>query len=185
MIDGKKKIVYISFLIALASVLQIVESLFPHPLPWLRLGLANMITLTGLVIFGYAVAVQVAALRAILSSFLLGTFFTPGFFLSFSGALMSALVMGGIYSLGSMRKGNPSPRYLSGFSIVGVSILGALTHNLTQLFVAYFFLVRHRGLFIILPFLILAAIVTGFITGHGANYLSREMVKIIPDFGKR
>jgi len=185
MIDGKKRIVYISFLIALASVLQIVESLFPHPLPWLRLGLANMITLTSLVIFGYAVALQVATLRAILSSFLLGTFFTPGFFLSFSGALMSALVMGGIYSLGSRRKGNPSPRCPSGFSIVGVSILGALTHNLTQLFVAYFFLVRHRGLFIILPFLIMAAIVTGFITGYGANYLSREMVKIIPEFGKR
>jgi len=184
MIDGKKRIVYISFLIALASVLQIVESLFPHPLPWLRLGLANMITLTSLVIFGYAVAVQVAALRAILSSFLLGTFFAPSFFLSFSGALMSALVMGGVYSLGRMGKGNPSPRYPFGFSIVGVSILGALTHNLTQLFVAYFFLVRHKGLFIILPFLIVAAVVTGFITGYGANSLSREMRKITLEAGK-
>jgi heptaprenyl diphosphate synthase len=182
--DGKKKIVYISILIALASTLQIVESLFPHPLPWLRLGLANMITLTSLVIFGYAVAVQVAVLRTILSSFLLGTFFTPGFFLSFSGALMSALVMGGIYSLGKIGKSNPSPQYLFGFSIIGVSILGAVSHNVTQLFVAYLFLIRHKGVFLIFPFLIVAAVVTGFITGYGANCLSREMRKITIKAGK-
>jgi len=48
--DGRKRIVYISALIAIASVLQIAESLFPHPVPWLRLGLANMITLASLVI---------------------------------------------------------------------------------------------------------------------------------------
>ena len=182
--DGKKRIIHISALIALASTLQIGESLFPHPLPWLRLGLANMITLTSLVIFGYAIAVQVAVLRTILSSFLLGTFFTPGFFLSFSGALVSALVMGGIYSLGKTVKSNPSSQYLFGFSIIGVSILGAVTHNLTQLFVAYVFLIRHKGVFLTLPFLIVAAVVTGFITGYGANYLSREIRRITPDDSK-
>lgn len=184
LMDGKKKIVYISVLIAVASTLQIVESLFPHPLPWLRLGLANMITLTSLVIFGYAVAIQVAVLRTILSSFLLGTFFTPGFFLSFSGALVSALVMGGVYSLGRIGKSNPSPQYLFGFSIIGVSILGAVSHNVTQLFLAYLFLIRHKGVFLTLPFLIVAAVVTGFITGYGANYLSREMRKITIEAGK-
>ena len=182
--DGKKRIVYISVLIALASTLQIGESLFPHPLPWLRLGLANMITLTSLVIFGYAIAFQVAVLRTILSSFLLGTFFTPGFFLSFSGALVSALVMGGIYSLGKTGKSNPSSQSFFGFSIIGVSILGAVSHNLTQLFVAYLFLIRHKGVFLMLPFLIVAAVVTGFITGYGANYLIREMRKIMPEVGK-
>jgi len=182
--DGKKRIVYISALIALASVLQIGESLFPHPVPWLRLGLANMITLTSLIIFGYAIAIQVAVFRTVLSSFLLGTFFTPGFFLSFSGALMSALVMGGIYSLGRMGRGNPSSRYLFGFSIIGVSILGAVSHNLTQLFVAYLFLIRHRGVFLILPFLIVAGVVTGFITGYGANCLSREVGKIMVEGNK-
>jgi len=182
--DEKKRILYISVLIALASVLQIAESLFPHPLPWLRLGLANMITLTSLVIFGYAVAVQVAVLRTILSSFLLGTFFTPGFFLSFSGALMSALVMGGMCSLRKVAEGNPSPRYLFGFSIMGVSILGAVTHNLTQLFVAYFFLIRHRGVFLVLPFLIVASVVTGYIVGYGANCLSRQVGKIMVEAGK-
>jgi heptaprenyl diphosphate synthase len=184
LMDGKKRIAYISVLIAVASTLQIVESLFPHPLPWLRLGLANMITLTSLVIFGYAVAIQVAVLRTILSSFLLGTFFTPGFFLSFSGALVSALVMGGVYSLGRIGKSNPSPQYLFGFSIIGVSILGAVSHNVTQLFLAYLFLIRHKGVFLTLPFLIVAAVVTGFITGYGANYLSREMKKITIEAGK-
>jgi len=182
--DEKKRILYISVLIALASALQIAESLFPHPLPWLRLGLANMITLTSLVIFGYAVAVRVAVLRTILSSFLLGTFFTPGFFLSFSGALMSALVMGGTYSTRKVAEGNPSPRYMFGFSIMGVSILGAVSHNLTQLFVAYLFLIRHRGVFLALPFLIVAGVVTGYITGYGANCLSREVGKIMAEGSK-
>jgi len=181
MIDGKKRIVYISVLIAFASALQIGESLFPHPLPWLRLGLANMITLASLLIFGYAVALQVAMLRTILSSFLLGTFFTPAFFLSFSGSLVSALVMGGIYSLGEMGRENPFPRQFLGFSVIGLSILGAVSHNITQLFIAYFFLIRHKGVFLILPFLIAAAVITGFITGYGANYLVSQMRKVIPE----
>jgi len=182
---NNKRILYISVLVALASVLQITESLFPHPLPWLRLGLANMITLTSLVIFGFGIAVQIAVLRTILSSFLLGTFLSPGFFLSFSGALVSALVMGGIYSLGSIEKSNPSSHYLFGLSIIGVSILGAVSHNLTQLFVAYLFLIRHKGVFLTLPFLILAGVVTGYVVGYGANYLSKEVRKIVVEDGKK
>jgi len=177
--DEKKKISYISVLVALASVLQITENIFPHPLPWLRLGLANMISLASLVLFGWAVAVQVAALRTILSSFLLGTFLTPGFLLSFSGALVSALVMGAVYNLGKNSKNNLTNGYLPRFSIVGVSILGAVTHNLTQLFFAYLLLIRHRGVFWTLPFLIIAAVVTGLITGYGASYLVRQASKII------
>jgi heptaprenyl diphosphate synthase len=67
---------------------------------------------------------------------------------------------------------------------MGVSILGAVTHNLTQLFVAYFFLIRHRGVFLVLPFLIVGGVVTGYIVGYGANCLSRQVEKIMVEAGK-
>ena len=89
-----QNIYQVALLVALACVLQISESLIPHPIPGLRLGLANMITLTALVVLGFKYALEIAILRTILSSFILGTFMSPGFFLSFAGAIISTLVMG-------------------------------------------------------------------------------------------
>lgn len=161
-INKMKRTVQISLLITSAVVFQIVETMIPHPIPWLRLGLANMVTLVGIVLFGFLAGIQVAVLRTVLSSFILGTFFTPTFFMSFAGALMAALIMGILY------------RFPMGFGIIGVSISGALVHNFTQLVVAYLFLVRHKGIFLLMPFLILSALVTGYITGYGADYILKR-----------
>jgi heptaprenyl diphosphate synthase len=47
------KIYQIALLVALACILQISESMIPHPIPGLRLGLANMVTLTTMVLLGF------------------------------------------------------------------------------------------------------------------------------------
>ena len=113
-----KKIYKIALLVAFACVLQIAESLIPHPIPGLRLGLANMLTLTALVVLGFGYALEVAVLRTVLSAFIMGTFMSPTFILSFAGAVVSTLIMGFFY-------------WLSGFhrrfrlSIIGISIIGA------------------------------------------------------------
>ena len=86
----------LALLVAVACVLQIAESLLPHPIPGLRLGLANTLTLIALVSFGFRHALQITILRTILSSFIIGTFMAPGFILSFSAGIVSTLVMGAI-----------------------------------------------------------------------------------------
>ena len=153
-----KHIYKIAFLVSISCVLQIAESLIPHPIPGLRLGLSNVITLIALVTMGFGYALEITILRTLLSSFIVGTFMSPTFVLSFSAGLMSTVSMGFFYWLGRRQ------RYLR-LSIVGISIVGALTHNIMQLYLAYFLLIKHPGVFIFFPWLCIGAVVMGLVTG--------------------
>lgn len=155
-----------AFLVSLSCVLQIAESLFPHPVPGIRLGLANVMTLIALVNLGVYSALEVAILRVVVSSFILGTFMSPAFILSFCSALVSTFVMALIFWL--VR----SIKYFR-LSIVGVSVIGALAHNLTQLVLAYFILIRHQAIFMFLPWLCVGAVIMGWITGIAAGRICR------------
>lgn len=148
----------IALLVALSCVLQIAESLIPHPIPGLRLGLANIITLVALINLGFGYAIEITILRTVLSSFVMGTFMSPGFILSFLAGVMSAFTMGFLYWLTHVVR-----QHL--FSIVGISIAGALTHNIIQICLAYFILIKHAGIFIFLPWLSIGAVFIGWFTG--------------------
>ena len=169
-IQKDNKIYKIALLVALACVLQIAESLIPHPIPGLRLGLANMLTLTAMVVLGFGYALEVAVLRTVLSAFIMGTFMSPTFILSFSGAVTSTLIMGFFY-------------WLSGFhrqfrlSIIGISIIGAFCHNLVQLYLAYLLLVKHAGIFVFLPWLSIGAVATGWVVGVVAGGVCRSLTE--------
>jgi len=152
----------IALLVSLSCVLQISESYIPHPVPGLRLGLANIMTLLALVDLGFKASLEVAILRTIVSSFMMGTFMSPTFILSFSGALISAFIMGSFYRLARTYK-----RFH--LSIVGISILGALSHNAVQLYLAYLLLIRHKAIFIFLPWLSIGALIMGWVTGVAAG----------------
>ena len=148
----------VALLIGLACVLQIAESMIPHPVPGLRLGLANMLTLTAMVVLGFGYALEVAVLRTVLSSLIMGTFMSPTFILSLSGAVISTLVMGFFYWLSGLSK-------YCRLSIIGISIVGAFVHNLVQLYLAYLLLVKHPGIFIFFPWLSIGAVATGWVVG--------------------
>jgi len=158
----------IALLVSMSCVLQISESLIPHPIPGLRLGLANIMTLIAIVNLGFKAGLEVAILRTILSSFMLGTFMSPTFILSFSGAVVSTLIMGFLYRLARIQR-----HYR--LSIVGISIAGALSFNMVQLYLAYLILVRHKGIFAFLPWLSLGALVMGWVTGIAAGSICRRL----------
>lgn len=158
----------IALLVSLACVLQIAESLIPHPVPGLRLGLANIITLAALVNLGFGYALEITVLRTVLSSFIMGTFMSPGFILSFAAGVMSTLTMGFLYWLAYAGKHRL-------FSIVGISVAGALAHNIVQLGLAYFILVRHAGIFIFLPWLSIGAVFIGWFTGVVASNICLKL----------
>ncbi|MFH1415219.1 MAG: Gx transporter family protein [Elusimicrobiota bacterium] len=146
---------------ASASALNIAESFIPMPLPWMKLGLANMITLIALITMGRSFAVSLAVGRVFVSSILLGTLFSPAFYLSISGAVVSALFMALIY------------RPLGKLSPVGVSVVGAVIHSVTQLSVVMLLFIRHPGISAILPLIMVSSVAAGLINGYLA-------VKIVP-----
>ena len=145
-------------LVAGASVLQVAESMLPHPLPGVRLGLANIMTLVALVYLGPGPAVGLVVVRTLVSSIILGTFLSPAFWLSFAGGLGSTAVMTGLF-IWSERFGR------AGFSLIGISVAGAATHMLAQVTLVYLVFIRSPGVLLLWPWLGLGAVATGIVTG--------------------
>jgi len=143
-------------LLAMAMGLQVLESMMPPPvpLPGIKLGLANLMTVLAILMLGPVSGVLLAATRSILGSLLLGTFLSVGFFLSVGGAIVSAIVIA--IALKWLRPG---------LSLIGVSVLGALTHNTVQLGLAWVFFIQQGVLFYYLPMLWLLALISGTATG--------------------
>ena len=157
-------------LVAIACVLQIAESLIPHPVPGVRLGLANMITLVTMADLGFAAALEVAVLRTVVSSLVLGSFLTPGFMLSFSSAIVSTVVMGLFWRFSAA-----FPAW--GFSFIGISVASAVAHNATQLYLAYLLMIKHTSIFYFAPWLVISGVLMGWFTGLVAAEVLKNLQK--------
>lgn len=150
-----KRLTTIAMLVAHAIVLQIIETLLPNPfpIPGVKLGLANIITLLALVLYDFRTAFAIAFLRSLLGSLLIGTLFSTGFFLSLSGAIVSTCLMALLL------------RLFPGFNLLGVSVAGAAAHNLGQLALAAL-IIGHAGVYAYLPVMLLFSLPTGLLTGY-------------------
>jgi heptaprenyl diphosphate synthase len=172
-LQSTRNIVLLSLLVALAIALRGLEALIPNPLPWVRIGLANIMTLLSILLFGLKSGLLLTVLRILIASLLFGTFLSPVFFLSLSAGLVSTTVMG---------LGNRYGRHL--FSPVGLSVMGGITHNATQLVVAYFLLIRQIHIFYLLPILALIGLVTGCLNGWVVliiyKHLRQQMPHLLP-----
>ncbi|MBF0558959.1 MAG: Gx transporter family protein [Nitrospirae bacterium] len=157
----------IALLASYALALHGLEAFIPTPIPWLRLGLSNIITVITLFFYGMKPALTVTMIRILLGSLFIGTFLGPGFFLSLSGGLAGTVSMGLAAAL--------FPRL---FSPLGISLIGAFFHNIAQLFIAYLLFVRQiQAILVVLPFLIVAGTLTGACNGYAAKYLIQEIRK--------
>lgn len=143
---------------ALAITIHIAESALPTPLPGIKPGLANVVTLLVLHCYGWRLAVWVALLRVLVGSILIGTFLSPAFFLSASGALLSTAVLGLLY--GFSRR---FPDYRVG--PLGMAIAAALAHMSGQFWIAYWLYVPHPGILALYPLLMTLAAGLGIVTG--------------------
>ncbi|MDQ7016620.1 MAG: Gx transporter family protein [Gammaproteobacteria bacterium] len=151
----------IVWLTSLAITIYVVEATLPSPLPGVKPGLANIVTLFTLYYFGFSSAVWVSLLRVLAGSLLLGTFLSPAFFLSLSGACCSLLVL-------ALTRKLP-------LSLFGLSLLASLAHMLGQFFTAYFLFIPHSGLFHLLPILMTAALVFGLVSGTIAHATLKQL----------
>ncbi|THF65386.1 Gx transporter family protein [Pseudothauera rhizosphaerae] len=144
-------------------MLTVAEAAIPLPLPGVKPGLANIVTLIVLARWGWREAVWVALLRVVAGSLLLGQFLAPGFFLSFSGAVASLVTLGFAMHL---------PRRW--FGPVSLSIFAAFAHIGAQLVVARLWLVPHDGVFYLTPVFAAAAVLFGVVNGLIAARLLRD-----------
>jgi len=162
----------VALLVAVAIALHGFERTIPTPIPWLRFGFANIITLTAVVFYGLRVALMITLIRVFVVSLFVGTFLGPGFILSLGGGLASTIAMGGVfYLLGGL------------FSPLGLSLIGAFAHNLAQLFLAYLLFVRKIDAIlylspVILVFGVLAGTVNGLASGMLIISLREEGLRV-------
>lgn len=144
----------IAYLAALAIGLSLVDAAIPSPLPGVKPGLANIVTLIVLARFGWRVAAWVSLLRVIAGSIVLGTFLSPSFVLSATGAIAALLALGLTRAL---------PKRL--FGPVSHSIVAAFAHVAGQIAVVYLWFIPHAGLAYLVPVFAAAALVFGTVNG--------------------
>ena len=159
---------HIARMAALALGLSVLEAAIPSPLPGVKPGLANIVTLIVLTRYGWRTAAWVSLLRVLAGSVLFGSFLTPGFFLSLSGALLSLAVL-------AVSQHLPS-RW---FGPVTHSLFAAFAHIAGQLLLVYCWLIPHVGLLYLVPIFAAAALLFGTVNGLiAAHFLNGGRIKI-------
>lgn len=162
--DKKKRDAVIVILISNAILISLLELLIPLPVPvpGVKLGLANIITIIAIVFLDLKDVLLIVSTRCIVAAVLSKGITALPF--SLSGGILSALVMWLCY--------HKLSRWLS---LKGISVAGAIVHNGAQLSVASLILGESVLLFY-LPVLMISAVVTGLITGFVAG-LTVEKIK--------
>jgi heptaprenyl diphosphate synthase len=131
-----------------------IEYLIPKPLPFMRIGLANLPLMLALDLFPLKTYLLLALIKVLGQAIVTGTLFSYVFLFSFAGSFVSAL------SMFALRR-FPGPGRLS---LAGIGAAGAVLSNGTQLVLARF-LVFGAGIRFLIPPFLAAGLVTGFSLG--------------------
>lgn len=162
-----KKLVILSLLTSQALVLHVIERMITPPIfmPGVKLGLANVISLFAIIIFGGKEAMLIVFLRTLLGSFFGGGF--SAFAYSIAGGVLSTLIMTFMY------------KYCKGaFSIVSISVVGSVFHNIGQILIASI-VVSNVNLFFYLPILLIAGVIMGIFIGVTVQYTIKPLSTIL------
>lgn len=164
-----QQLIRISILVSIGLALFIFESYIPRPLPWMKPGLANIVTVLALYLYGFRSGLMVTFLRVVIASLILGSFFNPAFLLAIGGGIGATCIMGLLITVWPQQ-----------FSVIGVSIAGAFFHNTIQLLLAAIIIIRNMQLFYLLPALMLSSIPTGFIVGIISLFILQRIRDNLP-----
>jgi len=150
----------VAALAAAAIGLTLVEAAIPLPIPGVKPGLANIVTLVVLYRYGWRTAAWVAGLRIVAGALALGQFLTPAFVMSLSGGVASLVLL----ALAIRLPGR-------WFGPVGLSVLAAFAHIGAQLLVVDAWLLPGASILGLMPLFLSAAWITGLANGFAANHL--------------
>lgn len=164
----KNKVRYIAFygvMIALALIFSYIESFIPVnafiPIPGVKLGLANIVVLFALYTMRFRDALIIAIIRILISGLLFGNPMTIAY--SLAGGMLSLVVMA------LLKK--------SKLSMMGVSMVGGICHNIGQLVVAVLLTETVRIAYF-LPVLLISGMATGLLMGFVAKLIVDRVDKI-------
>jgi len=144
----------IALLGAFCLFLSTIEYVIPKPLPFMRIGIANLPLMLALDIFPFHTFLVLVGIKVLGQALITGTLFSYIFLFSLSGTALAAISM---YIL----------RRLLGpgrVSFIGVGTAGAMISNISQLVMAWLFLFRDNVRYIAPPFLT-AGLITGIVLG--------------------
>lgn len=162
-----KKLTLLSLFTTISLAVYAIESAIPPlvPIPGIKLGLANIVTLVLLRRFRAGDALMVLCCRILLSALLFGQ--ALSLLYSLAGGLASLFVMCLVMKLLQKKW-----IYLTG-------AMGGLTHNMGQLLTAWA-ITATSGVFAYLPFLVISGVITGLFTGLCAGFLDRYLASRLP-----
>ncbi len=154
-----------ALLTAVALIIFVVELAIPNPfpVPGVKLGLANIVTVYAMFKIGPADTLMILLSRILLGSMFSGQMMS--FFYSLTGGIFCYLVMLVLV------------RILSTHQIWVCSVIGAICHNFGQILVAIV-LTKTTALIVYLPVLVISGILTGLFTGFAAQFLCEKMEKL-------
>ena len=160
-----KRVAYLGLFIALAFVFSYIEFLIPVNIgvPGAKLGLANLVIIVVLYLFGEKDAIALSVTRIVLVGFTFAN--VASMLYSLAGAVLSFLAMALAKRTGLL-------------SITGVSVLGGVFHNVGQIIVAILVL-ETSGLIYYLPVLLIAGIASGVAIGLLGAMVTKRLKNVL------
>jgi heptaprenyl diphosphate synthase len=159
--SATKRIVMTALFTAASLMAGMLESRFPLPFPGMRLGLANIFTITAMLLSGPADAIAVTTARLVLSFMVTGN--AVAMLCSVGGVAISLPVTITLYKM-----------FPDGLSISAISTAGAYAFNFGQM-AAIAITLQTTDVFSYLPWLLAVATATGFAIGRVAEKMSRHL----------
>lgn len=158
-----QRLVFLSLLIAVAMVLSYFERFIPLPwnVPGMKLGLANVITLSAMYYFSKRNVFSIVIVRVVLTSLILGSMM--GFFYSLAGGVLSFIGMAILHQW-----------FRKSLSPVGISVVGAILHNIGQLLVLSVVSSRITIALSYAPILMVSGIATGIFVGVASIFFMKN-----------
>lgn len=157
-----KKVARMGVFIALAMIFSYIEVLIPFNfgIPGVKLGIANIVTVTSLYVFSTGETFGISVIRIVLMGILFG-----------NGMSLLYSLAGGLLSFLAMWIGKRT----SWFSVIGVSVAGGVFHNVGQI-LAVMLVMKNTMFVAYLPVLFVAGVVTGYLIGLLAN----KIIELLP-----
>jgi heptaprenyl diphosphate synthase len=157
-----QKFSMLAILVSAAAALQIVESPLPRVLPWLKPGLANVLTLYAILRISAKAGFSVAIIRTFVAGIFLGTIFSPVYIISLAGSLSSALIM------------SITRKLLPETGLSTISVAGAMASNMAQLATVQIMFASQMSLWFHLAIMVWVAIPSGLIVAKATSELLRR-----------
>ena len=160
-----KKLTFLAIMVAASLIMFLLEALIPIPIPMpgVKLGLSNIVSVCVLFLFGWKEAFAVLLLRILLGAIITGQL----------GGIVYSLC-GGILSLAVLCLLRP---VLKNSQLWVAGVLGGALHNIGQIGAAMV-LTKTPAIIVYLPFLLLCGMAAGLFTGLCAQFLHQRLQKI-------